>query len=76
MDNWISEAVGEMHVHKITNILLAKKMGIRPTYLSMILNGKRSPKGADKRILNAIQEIISEKNNLPERGGLDTKAIF
>lgn len=61
MDKWIATAVGLMHINKITQIQVAKKMGVTNDYINMILNGKMSPKNAEERIMRAINEIISEK---------------
>ena len=41
MQNWISQVVGKMHVNKITQIEVAKKMGVCNDYVSMILTGKK-----------------------------------
>ena len=61
MDNWIETAVGKMHINKITQIELADCLGVTNDYVSMILNGRRSPKGAKERILTAIDEIIASR---------------
>lgn len=62
MDGWIANAVGKMHVNKISNIDVAKKLNFTVEYVSMILNGKRDPKDAETRIMSAIDEIIAERN--------------
>lgn len=61
MDKWIAKAVGLMHIHKITQIMIADKIGWSNDYVSMILRGVKKPKGAKEKILNAIDEIIAEK---------------
>lgn len=61
MQDWIAETVGDMHVHKITQLALAEKLGIRNEYLNMILCGKRQPKGAREKIRCALDEMIREK---------------
>ena len=61
MDSWIAEAVGTMHINKITQKAVASKMGCTTDY--MILTGKRKPPQAKERILGAINEIIAERNN-------------
>ena len=61
MANWIAVAVGKMHINKITQIEVAKKLGVTNDYISLILRGKKTPKGASERILNAIDEIIAER---------------
>lgn len=62
MSDWIASAVGKMHINKISNIELAKKMNVTPQYISMILNGKKSTKNAESRINDAIDSIIAEQN--------------
>lgn len=60
MEDWIAEAVGKMHINKITGIEVAKRMGVTAQYFSEIINGKKNPKGARERILNAIDEIVNQ----------------
>ena len=38
MDNWIGEAVGKMHLHKVKQEEVAEKMGIRRDYFNKIIN--------------------------------------
>ena len=61
MQNWIAICIGKMHINKITQEVLADKLGIRRDYLNKILNGKEHPKGAKKRITTALDELIKEK---------------
>ncbi len=65
MENWIARVVGKMHVNNIKQVELAKYIGVSPEYLSTILNGKRKPKKAKERIMQAVDEICAsrEKNN-------------
>lgn len=57
MEDWIAEVVGVMHIHKITNILLAKHLGVTPEYVSTILNKKRCPLNAESKFRQAISEM-------------------
>lgn len=63
MENWIEIAVGRMHTNKISNIALAKHLGISAEYVSEILNGRKikNGKGTKEKILTAIDEIIANK---------------
>ena len=61
MEQWMGDAVGKMHVNKITQTQLANHLGVSGDYVSMILNGKKVPKGAKERIMGAIDEIIAQK---------------
>ena len=61
MEHWIAEVVGKMHINKITQSQLAKKMGVTNDYIWMILNGKKSPKDAESRINSAIDSILADR---------------
>lgn len=62
MDEWTGLVIGKMHINRITQDELAKHIGIRRDYLNKILNGKKSPKNIEQRVMNAVDEIISERN--------------
>lgn len=62
MDSWIGAAIGAMHLNHISNIDLADKLGVTPEYISMILNGRKTPKAAETKIMTAIKEIISDRD--------------
>ncbi len=61
MEQWIANAVGKMHVNKVSQTDIAKKMGVTNDYIWMILNGKKSPANAEARIMTAISDIIRER---------------
>lgn len=61
MENWIAVVVGKMHIHKITQVELAEKIGIRRDYLNKILNGFDKPANAEERISKALDELIAKK---------------
>lgn len=58
---WTGHLVGKMHINSITNIDLADKLGYEKGYVSMVLNGKKTPKGARERFEAAVEEIIKER---------------
>lgn len=58
---WTGHLVGKMHNNKVTNIDLAEKLGYDKNYVSMVLNGKKTPKGARERFEKAVDEIIKER---------------
>ena len=60
-EKWTGELVGRMHINCITIKELAKHMGIRLEYASMVLNGRRSPSGARERFTQALDELIALK---------------
>ena len=60
-EKWTGKIVGKMHVEEITNIDIAKEMGVSPSYVSMILNSTRTPATAKERVTNALEAIIERK---------------
>lgn len=62
MEQWIAEAVGKMHINKITQTQLAEEMGVTNDYVWMILNGKKAPKGIRERVESAIDKVILSKS--------------
>ena len=58
---WTGELVGKMHVHGIKAKDLAEQAGVTSGYVSMILNGARSPKGAREMLEAALAELVSEQ---------------
>lgn len=63
VEPWTGEVVGIMHVNRIKQSQVADKMGVTNDWVSMILNGKKSPKGAEERIRAAIAEILEERKD-------------
>ena len=61
MEKWIGDAVAKMHINRITQSVVADKMGVTREYISNILNGVKQPANAENRIMTAIDEIIKEK---------------
>ena len=64
MSNWIAEVAGKMHINRVTNIDVARKLDVTPQYISAILNGKKSPKGVEERITAAVDDIIAEREKV------------
>ena len=60
-EKWTGALVGKMHNYRITQEMLADKLGVRKPYVSMILNGKRKPPNIRKRMEDALNELIAEE---------------
>lgn len=58
---WTGNLVGRMHNSRISNRELADKLGVSNKWVSMVLNGHRSPKDAEQRFNAALDELIKEK---------------
>lgn len=62
-EQWIANIVGKMHIHRIRQIDVAERLSVTPEYVSSILNGHRSPAGAQQRLEQAVAEIIAERKD-------------
>lgn len=56
-DNWIAEAVGRMHIARITGQMLAKESGYSAAYVSEVLNNKRGTEKTKQNILDALLRL-------------------
>lgn len=54
MDARVVEAVGRMHVARITGQMLAKESGYNASYVSEVMNGKRGTEKTIQNILDAL----------------------
>lgn len=62
VEAWTGSIVGLLHTHKIKQAELAREMGVTAQYLSMVLNGKKSPKGIKDRMEAAINSIVERRS--------------
>lgn len=60
-EKWTGEVAALMHLNRITGRQLARKLGYTEEYVSKIMNGSRSPAGAEERFKEAVNCIIQEK---------------
>ena len=60
-EKWTGDIVALLHLHGITRIELAEKLGQHPKYVLAVLNGKRAPEGAEEKFRAAVDELIKEK---------------
>ena len=57
---WTAEIIGEMHLKGVTHKKLAEAVGWHPKYLSAVLNGKKTPTGAETKLRSALSGIIHD----------------
>ena len=57
MDARIVDAVGRMHVARITGQMLAKESGYNASYVSEVMNGKRGTEKTIQNILDALARL-------------------
>lgn len=55
---WSADLIAKMHLHGITRKALAAELRCTPEYVSMILNGHRSPSDAEKRFHAAFEALL------------------
>lgn len=60
---WMEVFFGKKRVNKVTDAELAAEMGWHPKYLSAVLNGHKTPKGAEAKLTAALDRIIERKNS-------------
>lgn len=60
---WTGELIGKMHNNKVFKLELAEHMGLSVEYVSMVLNGRRTPPDAEERFNKAVDEIIRERED-------------
>lgn len=56
---WTAEIIGKMHLHGITAVRLAAEINWHPKYLSAVLNGRKTPQGAEEKVRAAVDQLIS-----------------
>ena len=65
-EEWTGRIVGMLHTHRITQAELALELGVTSQYVSMVLNGKKSPKGIEERMETAICAIADRRKDAPK----------
>lgn len=65
-DNWTAEAVGRMHIARITGQMLAKESGYSAAYVSEVLNNKRGTEKTKQNILDALLRLEEKQAALRE----------
>lgn len=58
---WTGEIIGEMHIKGITAKQLATEVGWHEKYLSVVLNGHRTPKGAEATLRAALERLTAKE---------------
>lgn len=54
---WTGEVVGQLHVMCKTQADLAAVLDMTPEYVSMVLNGRKNPSGAEERFRAALKAL-------------------
>ena len=62
-EKWTGNLIGKMHNERVTYQDMANELSITKSYVSMILNGSRKPKGIKKRMEDAFASIIEKRKS-------------
>ncbi len=60
---WTAVIIGQLHLNGIKAKDLATEVDWHPKYLSRVLNGLVEPKGAEEKLMDALNRLIERKNN-------------
>lgn len=60
---WTGDLVGKMHRYEVTLEDLANECGYVKGYVSMILNGHRSPEGCREKLEAAFNAIVERRQS-------------
>lgn len=60
-EQWTGILIGEMHNAKVYHTDLAEELNCSRGYVSMILNGTRSPAGAKERFRAAFERVLEKR---------------
>lgn len=60
-EKWTGKLVGRMHNEGVTYEELGAELGVGKAYISMILNSRRKPKDAQKRMEAALESILAKR---------------
>ena len=60
-DKWTGRLIGKMHNEEITRNELADELGVKKSYVSMILNCDRKPPDAQARLEAAVDAILARR---------------
>ena len=62
-EKWTGDLIGKMHNAEVTFDALGAEVGWGKPYISMILNGIRSPVGAKEKLEAAFEAIMQRREN-------------
>lgn len=59
-EEWTGNVIGIMHNNRITYQQLADKLNWHVKYLSAVMNSKRNPPDAERKVRHALTELLEE----------------
>lgn len=61
LPEWTGEAMKRMHLARISVKELAAEIGWHEKYLSVVINGHRTPNGAEDAVMGALDRIMERR---------------
>ena len=60
-EEWTGEVAKQLHLYGLTGADLAREMGCTRSYVAMILNGQREPRGGRERVEAALERCMKRR---------------
>jgi transcriptional regulator with XRE-family HTH domain len=56
-EEWTGRLIGDMHNAGVSRAEIARELGVSTAYVTMVLNGIRTPEGAEKKLRAAFERV-------------------
>lgn len=56
-EEWTGRLIGDMHNAGVSRAEVARELGVSTAYVTMVLNGIRTPKGAEEKLRAAFGRL-------------------
>lgn len=56
-EKWTGRLIGDMHNAGVSRAEVARELGVSTAYVTMVLNGIRTPKGAEEKLRAAFERV-------------------
>jgi transcriptional regulator with XRE-family HTH domain len=56
-EEWTGRLIGDMHNAGVSRAEVARELGVSTAYVTMVLNGIRTPEGAEKKLRAAFERV-------------------
>lgn len=56
-EEWTGRLIGDMHNAGVSRAEVARELGVSTAYVTMVLNGIRTPEGAEEKLRAAFERV-------------------
>lgn len=56
-EKWTGKLIGDMHNAGVSRAEVARELGVSTAYVTMVLNGIRTPEGAEEKLRAAFERV-------------------